>query len=368
MTERKLKLMDIRELLLHLRAHASDRQIQKDTGLNRRTIKRYREWARHQGLLDGPLPTPEELSTRLQATLPEKTPPQNSSSAESYREQIQKLLDEKVEVGAIYQRLSERGFTGSYSSVYRLVRAIQPTPPNTVARVERKPGEEAQVDFGYAGRMIDPQTGQLRKTWAFVMILSWSCHVCVEFVWDQKVETWLRCHHNAFEFFGGIPARIVLDNLKAAIIKAIWDDPQVQATYQECAAHYGFLLSPCRVRTPEQKGKVEQGGVHYVCRNFLVSGFVERRITGRRFATVAAVFRQAIFQGLDPLGQEEDILVHSQQGLAHRLNEGYYPFFALPINGTGFFLTDHPDRFHDPDCPDFYGRCLESNFQFFLDF
>jgi len=269
MTERKLKLMDIRELLLHLRAQSSDRQIQQDTGLNRRTIKRYREWVHSQGLLEGPLPAPEELSVRLQATISEKTPPQNTSSAEGYREQIQQLLDEKVEVAAIYQRLMERGYLGSYSSVYRLARAVNPKHPGTATRVERKPGEEAQVDFGYAGRMIDPETGQLRKAWAFVMILSWSRHVYVEFVWDQKVETWLRCHRNAFEFFGGIPARIVLDNLKAAIVKAIWDDPQVQATYQECAVHYGFLLSPCRVRTPEHKGKVEQGGVHYVCRNFL---------------------------------------------------------------------------------------------------
>jgi transposase len=269
MTERKLKLMDIRGLLLHLRAQSSDRQIQKDTGLNRRTIKRYREWALHEGLLVGPLPAPEELATRLQTTLPEKTPPQNSSSAESYRDQIQQLLGEQVEVAAIYQRLGERGFTGSYSSVYRLARAIQPKHPETAARVECKPGEEVQVDFGYAGRMIDPQTGQLRKAWAFVMLLSWSRHVYVEFVWDQKIETWLSCHRHAFEFFGGVPARVVLDNLKAAMIKAVWDDPQVQATYQECAVHYGFLLAPCRVRTPQHKGKVEQGGVHYVCRNFL---------------------------------------------------------------------------------------------------
>jgi transposase len=278
MTERKLKLMDIRELLLHLRAQSSDRQIQKDMGLNRRTIKRYREWAQAQGLLDGALPAPEDLASCLQASLPEKSPPQNNSSAESYRKQIQQLLDQKVEIAAIYQRLCERGFTGSYSAVYRLARAIQPRQVETAARVERKPGEEAQVDFGYAGRMIDPESGQLRRAWAFVMLLSWSRHVYVEFVWDQKIETWLRCHRNAFEFFGGVAGRVVLDNLKAAIVKAIWDDPQVQATYQECAAHYGFLLAPCRVRTPEHKGKVEQGGVHYVCRNFL-GGRIPTEIT-----------------------------------------------------------------------------------------
>ncbi len=150
MTERKLKLMEIRGLLMHFRAQSSDRQIQRDTGLNRRTIKRYRDWATSQGLLEGALPAPEELSARLQTTLPEKTPPKNTSSAESYRQQIQDLLESEVEVAAIYQRLSERGFTGSYAAVYRLARRIQPAK-NTATRVERQPGEEAQVDLGILG-------------------------------------------------------------------------------------------------------------------------------------------------------------------------------------------------------------------------
>jgi hypothetical protein len=101
------------------------------------------------------------------------------------------------------------------------------------------------------------------------MILSWSRHMYVEFVWDQKIETWLNCHRHAFEYFRGVPERTVLDNLKTAVVKALRDDPQIQATYQECALHYGFRLAPCRVATPEHKGKVEQGGVHYVIRNFL---------------------------------------------------------------------------------------------------
>jgi len=117
--------------------------------------------------------------------------------------------------------------------------------------------------------MIDPKTGKLRKTWAFVMTLSWSRHQYVEFVFDQTIETWLRCHRNAFEFFGGVPKKVVPDNLKAAIIKACWDEPQAQYSYRECAQHYGFRIAPCRPKTPGHKGKVEQGGVHYVKRNFL---------------------------------------------------------------------------------------------------
>ncbi|HYV66881.1 MAG TPA: IS21 family transposase, partial [Myxococcales bacterium] len=78
-----------------------------------------------------------------------------------------------------------------------------------------------------------------------------------------------RLHRAAFEFFGGVPRRIVLDNLRAAIVHAALYDPEVQRSYRECAEHYGFLIAPCRPRTPEHKGKVEQGGVHYVKRNAL---------------------------------------------------------------------------------------------------
>jgi transposase len=261
--------MDIREILIHLRAGSSNRQIERDTQIDRRTIKRYKDWAKAQGLLENTLPSLEELQALADQTMPKQTPPQNVSSVEPYRVLVAQLVNENVETAAIKCRLEERGYTGSYQAVYRFVRTLKPQTPKATVRVERKPGEEAQVDFGYAGRMIDPDTGDLRRTWAFVMTLSWSRHQYVEFVFDQKVETWLRVHRNAFAFLGGVPRRVVVDNLKAAIVRAVWDDPEVQQSYRDCAAHYGFLVGPCRPRTPRHKGKVEQGGVHYVKRNFL---------------------------------------------------------------------------------------------------
>jgi transposase len=183
---------------------------------------------------------------------------------------VAELLRQGVEIAAIYCRLQEeKQYTGSYSAVYRFARKLKPVRPEVTVRVETKPGEEVQVDFGYAGMMIDPETGQLRKTWVFVLTLSWSRHQYVEFVFDQKVETWLRLHRNAFAFLGGVPERVVIDNLKAGIAKSCWHEPQAQHAYRECAEHYNFLISPCRPRTPQHKGKVEKGGVHYVKRNFL---------------------------------------------------------------------------------------------------
>jgi transposase len=261
--------MDIREILRHLRQGRSDRAVAAATGVDRKTVGRYRVWAVEQGLLRGHLPPLGELKALLEETMKASPPPQNVSSVEPYREVIEKLRRAGVEVMAIHQRLQERGYTGSYSSALRFVRRLEPRALKVTVRVETRPGEEGQVDFGYAGRMIDPETGKVRRAWAFVMVLSWCRHQYVEFVFDQTVGTWLRLHRNAFEFFGGVPERVVIDNLKAGIVLACFQEPQAQHAYRECAEHYGFLISPCRPRTPQHKGKVEQGGVHYVKRNFL---------------------------------------------------------------------------------------------------
>lgn len=269
MPQRKKDAMEIREVLRRIRAGESNRAIARALSIDRKTVARYRTWAEAEGLLDGELPALPELEARLQATLPAALPPQNVSTVAPYRELVAQLRQEGVEIAAIHERLRERGYAGSYSAVYRFVQGQEPSLPEVTVRVETRPGEEAQVDFGYAGLMLDPATQEQRKTWAFVMTLSWSRHQYVEFVFDQKVATWLRCHRNAFRFFKGVPERVVIDNLKAGIAKRCWDEPEAQQAYRECAEHYDFLITPCRPRTPEHKGKVEQGGVHYVKRNFL---------------------------------------------------------------------------------------------------
>ncbi len=220
--------MDIRELLRHIQHGQSDRAVAQATGVNRKTVARYRAWATEQGLLAGSLPPLGELYKLLKETMNTTPPPQNASSVEPYRELVARLREQGVEMAAIHQRLIERGYTGSYSSVRRFVVTLEPSTVEVVVRVETRPGEEVQVDFGFAGLLVDPETGELRRAWAFVMTLSWSRHMYVEFVFDQKLETWLRLHRNAFAFFGGVPERIVVDNLKAAIVRACWDEPQAQ--------------------------------------------------------------------------------------------------------------------------------------------
>jgi transposase len=261
--------MDIREVLYQLRAGESERAISRQTGLHRKTVRQYHEWAKREGLLSETLPDVEQLEGYIQAQFGKLEAPLQVSSVEPYRAQVEQLTAQGVDGTVIWRRLQERGYTGSLSSIYRFLnRQKQQSGPEVVVRVEREPGEESQVDFGYAGELLDERSGKMRKAWAFVMTLAWSRHMYVEFVFDQRVETWLECHRRAFEYFGGIPQRVVLDNLKAAIVRATQDDPQVQRAYRECAEHYGFIIAPCRPRTPQHKGKVERG-VQYVKRSFL---------------------------------------------------------------------------------------------------
>lgn len=271
MANRRLESLDVHELVRLKRTGVANTEISRLLGCSRQTCVKYVKWARAEGLLGGEMPSAGTVLARLEATLPERQPPQQASSLAALADEIQAMRGRGMEMAAIRVRLEERhGRSVSYEALRRLVRRLEPgAAPEVFGRVEVRPGEEAQVDFGYAGLTIDPASGQLRKTWVFVIVLSWSRHMYAQLVYDQSVATWLECHRRAFEFFGGVPERIVLDNLKAAILKACREDPEVQRSYRECAEHYGFLIDPNPPASPHLKGKVEKGGVHYIKRNFL---------------------------------------------------------------------------------------------------
>lgn len=269
MAGRRCEVTDVREVLRRLRLGEPERRIARELRLSRNTVAGYHRWARTQGLLTGDLPDPGTLAALL--CPPEcARPSHEQSSVAPFREQVVAWRQQGVEGQAIFQLLVEQhGFPGSYSAVKRFLRRLEPATPRATVRIEVTPGEEAHVDFGPAGLLFDADQGRLRRACAFVMTLSFSRHQYVEFVFDQTVATWRRCHRAAVEWFQGVPRRLVLNNLKAAIVRAVLYDPEVQRTYRELAEHYGFLIAPCRVRTPEHKGKIEQGGVHDVTRNCL---------------------------------------------------------------------------------------------------
>lgn len=274
----------LRDLIYRLRAGESERRIARDLGISRPTVHRYHLLAEQHGFLSPGSPLPEE--TALRAALgPAPRPPRTPSSVLPFAETVAALLAQGVEITAIYQRLRENyGYTGSYSAVRRYVQRQRPTQSRAVVRVHTAPGEEAQVDFGPVGLLFDPVTGRYRQAYVFVATLCYSRHQHAELVFDQKVATWISLHRRTLEAWGGVPRRIVPDNLKAAVVKALVHDPVLGEAYRRMAQHYGFVISPTRPHTPRHKGKVENG-VHYVQRNFMAGQeFVDIHVANQHLA------------------------------------------------------------------------------------
>ena len=264
----RIHMNHLRELIYRLRAGESQRRIAKDLNMSRTTVSKYQKWAKEQGYLDAAQPMPDDAT--LAVALGEPTPPPCvESSVEPYREVVQTWVEQGVEMVAIWQHLQDDyQYTGSYSSVRRFVNKMRPTEPEVFVRVHTAPGEEAQVDFGGVGQLYDPSSDRVRRAYVFVATLCYSRHQYAELVFDQKIPTWIGLHQRAFESWGGVPERIVPDNLKAAVVKALIHDPILGEAYRRMAQHYGFVISPTRPRTPRHKGKVESG-VRYVQRNFM---------------------------------------------------------------------------------------------------
>ena len=259
MANQRFEMYQYRQVLVRMRLGESSRAIARSGLMGRTKVEVLREIAGDQGWLDPDRPLPDD-GTLASALRCPSARPQMTSSVLPHQEEVRNWWDQGIQGTTIHGALVRKyGYSGSYSSVRRFLQQLKSAHPATTTVLEFDPGDVAQVDFGRGPVIVDVHTGETLSTWVFVMVLAWSRHLYAEIVLDQKVETWLGCHRRAFEFFGGVPARLVIDNPKNAITKACYHDPQVQRAYGECAEGYGFVIAPCPVRDPKKKGRVEAG-------------------------------------------------------------------------------------------------------------
>jgi transposase len=163
--------------------------------------------------------------------------------------------------------LSEHGFGASYQSVKRCVHKLLVKSALPVRRLESAPGEQTQIDFGQ-GAFVLTEKGRRRRPHLFRAVLSYSRKGYSEVVWRQDTESFIRCVENAFRHFGGVTRTVLIDNLKAGVLKADWFDPELNPKLREFATHYGTVVLPTRPGRPEHKGKIE-AGVKYAQNNAL---------------------------------------------------------------------------------------------------
>ena len=261
-------MYELRQVLVRMRLGDSDRTLARAGLIGRPKAKALRQLAEAKGWLDPERPLPED--TVLAEALPQAKQRMSSiSSVEPFRDKVELWAENDVTCRAIYQALKrEHQYTGSYSSVYRFVQSVKPSQPKATMPLDFAVGEAAQIDFGSGPELVDMETGEIVKTWFFLMTLCWSRHQYAEIVLDQKVPTWLECHRHAFEWFGGVATRVIIDNAKCAITRACARDPVVQRAYAECAEGYGFKIDALPPRQPQMKGRVESG-IKYLKTNFV---------------------------------------------------------------------------------------------------
>jgi transposase len=245
---------------LHKEGH-SIKAITRLTGHSRNTVRR---------VLRQPKP------------LPFQKPPRTSRLDEFKPYLEQRYQECALSSVRLLQEIRAMGYTGSAATLYRFTQTLrtqQRTLSKLTVRYETPPGEQGQADWTYCGRFAD-QLGKLVSVYAFVIVLSFSRLLYVEFTRSMKLPTLLQCHKNAFAFFNGWPRTLLYDNMKQVRLSA----QQLHPQFLDFAHHYGFTIKTHQPYRPRTKGKVERV-VDYLKDNFL---------NGRCFADFADLNAQAL--------------------------------------------------------------------------
>ncbi|MGW1289630.1 IS21 family transposase [Streptomyces sp. NPDC002586] len=260
-------MVDITEIYVHWYAGRSKSGLAASLGVDRKTVRKYLKPAEAAGIVPGGPPMSEaDWAKLIKEWFPEVADRRlrqvTWAEIDKHLDYIKPLLG-TVTVSTIHQRLrDERKLHVSLTAFRRWVRDTMPSEVTgaqvTVLRDEVPPGSEAQIDYGFLGQWVNPRSGKRHRIWAFVMVLPCSRHMFVRPVIHLDQHAWTEAHVAAFDFFGGVPRRLVPDNLKTGVDKPDLYDPKINKAYAELATHYGALVDPARASKPKDKPRVER--------------------------------------------------------------------------------------------------------------
>jgi len=210
-----------------------------------------------------------ESESRPEYSLTDSKP----SKLDPYKEQIVFWLEEApYSALRIWEKVKEQGFEGSYSVVKHFVRGKkEQLNEQATVRFETIPGQQGQVDWAFFEDFHVRENGEEKKLYCFLMILGYSRMRYIEFVTDMSTDTLIRCHVNAFRYFGGYPEEILYDNMKQVVIKRLMkqEESPLNRQFEDFAGFYGFKPILCRPYRGQTKGKIERT-VRYVRENLMV--------------------------------------------------------------------------------------------------
>src|SRR5438876_7333263 len=210
--------------------------------------------------------------------------PLRPSIVDPYLPFVREVLEQhpRLRTTRIHQMLRDRGYAGSVEQLRRVVARLRPQPREAFLRLQVFPAEQAQVDWAYFGSVMIGRAK--RQLSCFVITLSWSRALYLEFFFDQTTENFLRGHVRAFQAWSGAPRVVLYDNLRSAVLARRGNQIHFNPRLLELAAHYHCAPRPCQVRAGNQKGRVERA-ILYVRESFWA---------GRTFTTLEELNRQAL--------------------------------------------------------------------------
>ena len=269
----------IQTLLKH---GVTQREIERRTGVDRKTIRRHIKSANSSGVAAGSEGVTSEIPPprppALEAGNAKANPLYPPSACEPHRAWIEAQVQLGRNAQSIYQDLvNGSAFTHRYNSVKRFVAALKSRAPARFDVLEFLPGEEAQVDYGQ-GALTRYRPGKYKRPLLFIMTLKYSGKSFRKVVSKSNQEVWAQLHEEAWRAFGGSTCYVVLDNLKEGVIKPDIYEPALNPLYAALLAHYGVVADPCRVRDPNRKGTVENAIQHTQ----------STALKGRRFESIEA--------------------------------------------------------------------------------
>jgi transposase len=268
MARRSFDVIDVVEILQHWHAGRPTSVVASSLGVDPKTVRKYIAPALEAGLVPGgPPPSRTEWAALVEGWFPGLVDARVRSLTfgviDAHRDRIAEMRETNT-ASTVWQRLrDEHGLAVSLASFRRYLWAEFPDEEAcldkvTVLRPEVAAGEEAQIDYGYLGSWFDPVAERARRVWAFVMVLAASRHMFVRPVLGVDQRSWVAAHVAAFDYFGGVPRRLVPDNLKTGVDRPDLYDPKLNRAYAEMAAHYGVLIDPARALKPKDKPRVER--------------------------------------------------------------------------------------------------------------
>jgi transposase len=220
------------------------------------------------------------------------------SATDPYADFIREILTKHPRLRAtrIFQMIRDRGYGGSVVQLRRFVACMRPIHREAFLSLRTFPGEQGQVDWAHFGEVA---IGRARRRLScFVITLSYSRALYLEFFFDQRMESFLRGHIHAFEDWQGLPRTLLYDNLRSAVLERRGDAIHFNPRLLELCAHYHFAARPCQVRAGNQKGRVERV-IRYIRESFYrqVLEWRDREAHARRWPggdhrTVAEAFAE----------------------------------------------------------------------------